>query len=74
MWYAVIISSKQRKTLKHIDEIVRQFLVDADLPVDILEIGFLMPKYGSGNFIEETHEHLPDDLGMVHKNELIAVP
>ena len=33
-----------------------------------------MTKYGSGNIIEETHEHLPDDLGIIHKNGMIAAP
>ena len=33
-----------------------------------------MPKYWSGKVIVETPEHLLDDLGMAHKNELIAAP
>ena len=42
------------------------------LPVDEMEISFLMPKYGSENVIEETPKHLPDDLSMVDKNKLIG--
>ena len=68
-WYAVIVSSVRKL---YIDKIVQQFLVDADCPVDALEMRSLMPNYGSGNVIEETPEHLPDDLGIVHKNKLIA--
>ena len=41
------------------------------LPVDAMEMRFLMPKYGSEYVIEETPKHLPNDLGMVHKDELI---
>ena len=40
-----IKSSKRRKNLECIDEIARQFLIDADHPVYALEIGFLMPEY-----------------------------
>ena len=49
-------------------------MVNSDCPVDALEMHFLMPKYWSGNIIEETPDHLPEDLGMVHKNELTAAP
>ena len=64
-WYAVIVNSKKRKTL-YIAKVVRRFLLEANGPVDCLEMCFLMPKYGSGDIIDDTPEHLPDDLGMVY--------
>ena len=47
-WYNVIVSYKRHKTL-HIDEIVRQFLLEADCLIDALEMHFLILKYGPGN-------------------------
>ena len=72
-WYAVIVRSNRRKTLD-IAKIVHHFLVDPDGPVESLEIRFLMPKYGSGDVIDDIPQHLPDDIGLVKQNDLIAGP
>ena len=69
-WYAIVVSSKRQKTL-YFAKIVQRILRDEDGPVNELEMPFLMPKYGSGDVVEDTLDHLLYDIGMV-KNELIA--
>ena len=44
---------------------MHHYLMDPASPVESLEMGFLIPKYGSGNIIDDTPQHLPDDIGLV---------
>ena len=72
-WYAVIVRLKRRKTL-YIAKIMHLCLIDPAGPVESLEMGFLIPKYGSGNIIDDTPQHFPDDIGLVKQYDLIAGP
>ena len=53
---------------------MHHYLMDPAGPVESLEMGFLIPKYGSGNIIDDTPQHLPDDIGLVKQYDLIAGP
>ena len=72
-WYAVIVRLKRRKTL-YIAKIMHRYLMYPAGPVESLEMGFLIPKYGSGNIIDDTPQHLPDYIGLVKQYDLIAEP
>ena len=43
-------------------------------PVESLEMGFLIPKYRSGDIIDDTIQHLPDAIGLVKQYDLITGP
>ena len=60
-WVAVIYNTKKRSMLL-IGKILKRFLVEKDGDVDCFEIKFLKPKVGSGNILEDTPKHLPDDI------------
>ena len=62
---------QRRKTL-YIAKIMHRYLMDPAGPVESLEMGFLIPKYGSGNITDDTPQHLPDDIGLVKQYDLIA--
>ena len=51
---------------------MHHYLMDPAGPVESLEMGFLIPKYGSGDIIDDTPKHLPDDIGLVKQYDLIA--
>ena len=70
-WYAVIVWLKRRKKL-YIAKIMPRYLMDPAGQVESLEMGFLIPKYDSGDIIDDTPKHLPDDIGLVKQYDLIA--
>ena len=72
-WYAVIVRLKRRKTL-YIAKIMHCYLMDPAGPVESLEMGFLIPKYGSGDIINDTPQHLPDEIGLVKQYDLLTGP
>ena len=57
-----------------IAKIMPRYLMDPAGQVESLEMGFLIPKYGSGNITDDTPQHLPDDIGLVKQYDLIARP
>ena len=72
-WYAVIVRLKRRKIL-YIAKIIHRHLMDPAGPVESPEMGFLIPKYGSGDIINDTPQHLPDDIGLVKQYDLLTGP
>ena len=72
-WYGVVVRTKRRKTL-YIAKVVLRFLIDVGGPVEKLEMRCLMPKYGSGNVIDDTPELHPDDIGFFTKEDVISGP
>ena len=62
-WYALMVRSKKRRKTLYIAKVLRRFLLEAGGPVDKLEMRCLMPKYGSGNTIDDTPELHPEDIG-----------
>ena len=72
-FYAVIVKVEKEKTL-YIAKIMHRYLMDPAGPIESLEMGFLIPKFGSGNITDDTPQHLPDDIGLVKQYDLIAGP
>ena len=58
----------------YIAKVLRRFLLEAGGLVDKLEMRCLMPKYGSGNTIDDTPELHPEDIGQFKKEDVIAGP
>ena len=71
-WYAVIVRLKRRKIL-YIAKIIHRHLMDPAGPVESLEMGFLI-KYRSGDIINDTPQHLPDDIGLEKQYDLLTGP
>ena len=72
-WYAVIVRLKRRKIL-YIAKIIHRHLMDPAGPVESPEMGFLIHKYRSGDIINDTPQHLPDDIGLVKQYDLLTGP
>ena len=53
---------------------MNRYLMDPAGPVESLEMGFLIPKYGSGDIINDTPQHLPDEIGLVKQYDLLTGP
>jgi hypothetical protein len=72
-WYGVIYKGKRRKML-YVAKFIRRFLDDDGGPIDSIEMRCLMPKNGSGDILEDTPDHLPDDIGQFKMMDVIAGP
>ena len=72
-WYVIVFCGKRRKML-YVAKLIHQFIVDDGGPIDILQMRYLMPKNGSGNVLDDTPLHLPDDVGDFKMKDVIAGP
>ena len=72
-WYGVIYE-KGRKKILFVAKVINRFLHDENGPVDKLRMRCLKPKYGSGNLLQDTPWHLPDDVDDFSLTDVISGP
>ena len=53
---------------------MHRYLMDPAGPIESLEMGFLIPKYWSGDIIDDTIQHLSDGIGLLKQYDLITGP
>lgn len=73
-WFAVEYRGKKRRGQLLIAKLLNRFLEDEGGPIDSLEMKCLKPKVDSGMVLEDTPNHLPDDIWHFEIEDVIKGP
>ena len=73
-WFAVEYRGKRRRGQLLIAKVLKRFLEDEDGPIESFEMKCLKPKVGSGIVLDDTPNHLPDDIWHFKMDDIIKGP